>query len=318
MNPALQGGAEVEHRAPLNATQALLIANRKSGRAQLERVHACVAKMREHGFLVTEHLTDTPAEIPDQIRAHAEHCNLVVLCGGDGTANTAAPALLDTKLPFAVLPFGTANDLARTLQLPENPIEACEAILHGRRHRIDLGRVNDHYFFNVAHIGLGEKVSRELKDGDKKRWGMFSYARGVLRVIRNYRAFRATIICDGQKTRLRSIQITVGNGRFYGGGVPVTAEARIDDERLDLYSLQPQPLWQLAALAPWIRLGRHTELDEVPTLSGRRIEVRTSRRLRIDTDGEITGYTPAVFEVLPKALETIVPLDYEPPQPDKS
>ena len=302
----------------MSALRVLLIANRKSGSGELDRVHACIDKMRNHGYQVTEHLTDTPAEIPEQIRAQADQCDLVVVCGGDGTANTAAPALLDTGLPFAILPFGTANDLARTLGLPDNPAEACDVILHGRRHRIDLGKVNDHYFFNVAHIGLGEKVSRELKDGDKKRWGMLSYARGVLRVVRNYRAFRATIICDGQKSRLRSIQITVGNGRFYGGGVPIAPAARIDDEKLDLYSLRPQPLWQLAALAPWIRFGWHTHLEGVPTLTGQRIEVRTSRTLRIDTDGEITGRTPAVFEVLPKALETIVPADYETQKPENS
>ena len=295
----------------MNAQRVLLIANSKSGRSEQDQIRACVEKLRGSGYTVDEHITDSPAEIPVHIRNHKGKCDLVLICGGDGTANTAASALLETGLPFAMLPFGTANDLARTLGLPDEPVAACEAILHGRRHRIDLGKVNDHYFFNVAHIGLGEKVSRQLQDGDKKRWGIFSYVRGLVRVVRNYRPFRATIVCDGTKIRLRAIQITVGNGRFYGGGIPVTAEARIDDQRLDLYSIRPQPLWQLAALAPWIRFGRHTELEQVHAVSGRKIEIRTSRPLRIDTDGEITGRTPAVFEVLPRALETIVPENYE-------
>lgn len=289
----------------------LLIANRKSGRSEHERIRTCIEHLRGHGYVVDEHITESPAEIPDRIRSCKDQCDLVIVGGGDGTANTAAPALLETQLPFAVLPFGTANDLARTLGLPNDPIAACDALIHGRRHRIDLGKVNDHYFFNVAHIGLGEKVSRQLHDGEKKRWGALSYARSVVRVVKDYRPFRATIICDGKKQRLRAIQITVGNGRFYGGGIPVTAQARIDDQQLDLYSLKPQPLWQLAALIPWLRFGRHTELEQVPALSGQRIEIRTSRPLRIDTDGEITGRTPAVFEVIPGALETIVPADYE-------
>lgn len=294
----------------MNAKRVLFIANRKSGQSELDRIHACLDKLRAAGMAVEEQITEQPSDIPALIRHHQGDCDLVVVGGGDGTVNTAAPALLDTGLPFAVLPLGTANDLARTLGLPNDPLVACDAILNGQRHRIDLGRVNDHYFFNVAHIGLGEKVSRQLHDGEKKRWGALSYVRSLVRVIRTYRPFRATIICDGRKIRLRAIQITVGNGRFYGGGIPVTAEARIDDQQLDLYSLRPQPLWQLAALAPWVRFGRHTELEQVPALSGRRIEIRTSRPLRIDTDGEITGVTPAVFEVLPGALETVVPADY--------
>lgn len=294
----------------MNPAHVLLLANRKSGQSEQQRIHACIEKLRAHGISIDERITDEPGEIPALIRACRDRCDLVVVGGGDGTVNTAAPALLETGLPFALLPLGTANDLVRTLRLPDDPVAACDVILSGRLHSIDLGKVNEHYFFNVAHIGLGEKVSRQLQDGEKKRWGALSYLRSLVRVVRRYRPFRATIVCDGRKMRLRSIQITVGNGRFYGGGIPVTAEARIDDQQLDLYSIRPLPLWQLAALAPWIRFGRHTRLDYVPALSGRKIEIRTSRPLRIDTDGEITTATPATFEVIPQALTVVVPEQY--------
>ncbi len=294
----------------MNPKHILLIANRKSGQSEQHQIQSCIEKLRSRGITVDAHLTDQPAAIPELIRKCRDRCDLIVLGGGDGTINTAAPALLETGLPFAVLPLGTANDLARTLGIPDDPMDACDVILDGRVHAIDLGRVNGHLFFNVAHIGLGEKVSRQLHDGEKKRWGVLSYVRSLVRVIRSYRPFRAAIICDGRKIRLRAIQITVGNGRFYGGGVPVTAEARIDDQQLDLYSIRPLPLWKLVFLAPLVRFGHHTKLDYVPAYSGQRIEIRTSRPLRIDTDGEITSSTPAVFEVLPQALQAIVSRDY--------
>ncbi len=294
----------------MNTKHILLVANCKSGQSEQQQIHACTERLKSRGITVDERITDRPEQIPALIRECRDRCDLVVLGGGDGTLNTAAAALLETGLPFAVLPLGTANDLARTLHIPSDPVAACDTILNGRLHRIDLGKVNEHYFFNVAHIGLGEKVSRQLHDGEKQRWGGLSYVRSLIRVVTRYRPFRATIICDSRNIRLRTIQITVGNGRFYGGGIPVTAEARIDDQQLDLYSIQPLPLWQLAVLAPWVRFGHHTKLDRVPALSGRRIEIRTSRPLRIDTDGEITTATPATFEVLPQALAVMVPPAY--------
>ena len=69
--------------------------------------------------------------------------DLIVIGGGDGTISKAMPQLLKLKRPFAVLPLGTANDFARTIGLPPDPLQAAEVALNGREHRIDVGLVND-------------------------------------------------------------------------------------------------------------------------------------------------------------------------------
>jgi diacylglycerol kinase (ATP) len=109
--------------------------------------------------------------LSDLIRRRAGDCDLVIVGGGDGTLNGAAPGLLEVSLPLGVLPLGTANDFARTIGLPLNPIEAAKVIVEGHLQPIDLGEVNGHLFFNVASIGFSAELARELSGEAKRRWG---------------------------------------------------------------------------------------------------------------------------------------------------
>lgn len=251
-----------------------------------------------------------PEDIPEAIRERAAGCDLVILAGGDGTMNSAADALIDTDKPMAILPMGTGNDLARTLGIPLDLRAACDVILRGRLHAIDVGRVNGKLFFNVASMGLSVEVSRRLTPAYKRRWGVFAYALASWQAIRNSRPFRAEIRCDGQLIRLKSVQIAVGNGRYYGGGMTVDVEATIDDARLHLYSLKPRQLLHYFLMLPALRAGRQRGWPGVLTLSGSTIEIVTKRRKPINTDGELTTYTPARFDVLPAALPVVVPESY--------
>jgi diacylglycerol kinase (ATP) len=76
-----------------------------------------------------------------ELKAHGKKADLIVIGGGDGTISKALPQLLKLKKPVAVLPLGTANDFARTIGLPADPLQAAEVALSGRKHRIDVGRL---------------------------------------------------------------------------------------------------------------------------------------------------------------------------------
>ena len=286
--------------------RALFLVNTKArlGGAEFPRA---LDLLRQNGLDLIDLPTDDPGEIPDVIRRHGDRADLVVLGGGDGTMNRSVEAVLQSGLPLGVLPMGTANDLARTLGIPAALEEACAVIADGRTHRIDLGRVNGKHFFNVASMGLSVEIARCLTREVKRRWGVFGYCVTALERYRASRAFTADIVADGQRSRRRSIQLSVGNGRFYGGGMTVAEDAAIDDGLLDLYSLEPSSLLRLLAVLPAFRAGRHRQLQGVHSARARRIEVRTKRPMPINTDGELTTATPAVFDVLPRALSVFVP-----------
>ena len=288
------------------AKRALLLVNRlsRSGDADLSAAVGC---LRAAGMEVTPFATERPQDIPTLIRAHRCRVDLVIVGGGDGSMNAAAAAVLEIGVPMAVLPLGTANDLARTLGIPSALEEACAVAANGLRHRIDLGEVNGKHFFNVASIGLSVAVARMIDAETKRRWGAAGYALTVVKALREHRPFRVRIRCDGRFLQLRSIQIAVGNGRHYGGGLTVASDAAIDDYMLDLYSIGPAGLLRLALLAPALRTGRHGEFEGVHLLRGRHIELETSRPMPVNTDGEVTTHTPAVFRTLPGALEMMVP-----------
>ena len=123
------------------------------------------------------------------------------------------------------------------------------------------------------------------------------------------RPFRADIISDGRRVRSLTLQVAVGNGRYYGGGNVIEKDADIDDGNLSLYSLEFVKAWRMVMMLHSFRSGEHGTLDEVRTLRARRFEVRTRRPRPVNADGEIVTQTPAVFRVLPKAIDVFVPAE---------
>ena len=291
--------------------RALLIANRHS-RTGSGDLSAALELLARRGLAILERHCDSPDEIGEVIRRERDRVDLVILAGGDGTMNAAAEALIECRLPLGILPTGTANDLARTLLIPTDLVAAAEVIAGGREHRIDLGRANDKYFFNVASIGLSAEVSRHHTAERKRRLWLLAYVLSIRDAWRTARPFRVRLRCDGRALQLRALQVAVGNGRHYGGGMTISADATIDDGWLDVYCLRPSSFWRLIALFPALRFGRLRRSERALVLRGRTIELETRRPQPVNTDGEIATRTPARFTVVPRALTVLVPASYQP------
>ena len=283
---------------------ALLVVNARSRRGT-EAAEPVARALESAGLAVLCRSCAGSSALPGLIRGLAHQVDRVVL-GGDGTLNAAAPGLLDAGLPVGVIPLGTANDLARTLDIPLDPEAAARVIAAGRTRRIDLGEVNGHPFFNVASIGFGVDLTRALTRDAKRRWGVLGYAVAGLRALGRFRPFSAEIVADNVSHRSRTAHVAVGNGRHYGGGMTISEGARIDDGRLDVYSLEVESVWRLLRLLPALRSGRHHAWAEIRTLSGDAIEIHTRRPRSVNTDGEITTRTPARFRVPRGAMEIYV------------
>ncbi len=293
-------------RALPMSSRALLLVNRHARQGQ-KSLSEAINYLKTLGFSVIEESIEDPKHLSEVIVRYQQQVDLVIIGGGDGTLNAAVDALVDTQLPLGILPLGTANDLARTLGIPNSLTEACKIIAYGDLRRIDLGWVNGKHFFNVASLGLSVKITQRLTKEVKRRWGIFAYAATALQVIWEARPFSAEIVLNGKSLRVKTVQIAVGNGRYYGGGMAVVHDATIDDQRLDLYSLEIKHWWQIILLLPAMRQGRHIHWRGVRAIQGQEIEVYTRKPRPINTDGEITTYTPAHFRVIPKAVAVLVP-----------
>ena len=286
--------------------KALLLVNQHSRKGQNLLSQATV-KLQALGFELIVESTNHADEISETIRRYQNQVELVIIGGGDGTLNCAIEGLIDTKLPLGILPMGTANDLARTLEIPTDLSAACQVIASGKVRIVDLGWVNGQHFFNVASLGLSVQITQRLTKDVKQRWGILAYAFTALQTILESRPFRAEIKVNNESFHVKTIQIAIGNGRYYGGGMTVAEDATIDDRRLDLYSLETKSWWEIIALLPAMRQGNHSSWPNVRALHAQEIEINTSQRRPINTDGEITTHTPAKFRVIPQALAVIAP-----------
>jgi diacylglycerol kinase (ATP) len=291
---------------PPSPRKALMLVNpnARRGTAALEPV---IARLEQAGIGVSIERFSSPNEVSADIIRRGEEFDLAIVCGGDGTLNSAALGILATHLPMGILPMGTANDLARTLEIPDDLLRAADIIIAGKTRRVDLGEVNGRPFFNVASIGLSADLAGGLTADAKKRWGKLAYALTALKVLARAKPFRATIISARGEQQVKTLQIAVGNGRHYGGGTVIEADAAIDDGHLDLYSLEQDSVWKLALMFGHFRRGMHGAWEEVRTDKSVEFDIRTRQPMPVNTDGDIVTYTPAHFVIRPAAIEVFVP-----------
>lgn len=284
----------------------LLLRNPKSRRGR-EPIEPVLQRLEQGGIDITIETFEALPEIARDIVRLRDRADLVIVCGGDGSVSSAALAAMESGLPLGIIPMGTANDLARTLDLPMDLVGAAGIIARGQTRPVDVGTVNGHAFFNVASIGLSSELAQGLDPALKKRFGRLGYALAAMKVLTRASRFSAKLTEKGRAIDVDTYQIAIGNGRHYGGGNVVEQNAEIDDGHLDLYSLELKNVWKLALMLRSFRSGTHGAWQEVRTAKCIEFDIETKRPMPINADGEIVTSTPAHFKVHPKAISIFAP-----------
>ena len=293
------------YRRMIGKTALLLVnPNSRSGKVRLPEVRKLLAQASIQFVELPVGYTGTTSHA---IEEHGNSVQYVIVGGGDGSLNAAAKGLLNTGLPLGVLPLGTANDFARTIGLPVDLTAAIDVIAKSNTTDIDLGDANGYLFFNVASVGFSADLAMSLTEKAKKRWGKFGYGMVAARLLARSGLFTATLEHDGRTEELRTLQVSVGNGRFYGGGMTVHEDATASDGLLDFYSLEVDHWWKLLALLPSLRRGTHGEWTDVRAFSTKALTIRTSRPRAVNLDGELKTQTPVTFSIREKAISVFVP-----------
>jgi diacylglycerol kinase (ATP) len=287
----------------LDRSLLLVNANARHGEIDVDEIGA---RLRPLGSVVAPACLDA-GTLQRAILEHAETVGRVLIFGGDGTLNSALPALLSTGLPLGVLPGGTANDFARSLGIRDLDV-GIESVRAGHVQAVDVGVVNGNYFLNAAGIGLGPKINKSLDKAAKSRIGVLEYFFKALRHVRGYRGVRLELTCDGEQVALRSMQLTIANGIHYGGGMTISKDARLDDGLLDVLCIKPQGLLRLLAYGLSLRSGTLVDDEHIRTFSCRKVAVRTRHAMDVTADGELVTRTPAECHVRSRALKVFVPV----------
>jgi YegS/Rv2252/BmrU family lipid kinase len=239
-------------------------------------------------------------------RIGASKVDAIVVIGGDGTVTHAIPRALEAGVPIGIVPAGTFNELARTLQVPLDVERACDVIAAGHSRAIDVGRVNGSFFLAEASIGISSRAARWQSSEIKRRYGAFGVVATALQAIAHARPMYAEVQYDSQVMRLRTMQLTIANSHRFGG-VFAVSDAAIDDGWLDLYSVQIDRLSDAIAVVWAFVRGRREAVPGLRVLRARQFVIRQHHHHHISADGEPAGKTPATFDILAKALRIFSP-----------
>ncbi|MCE9526662.1 MAG: diacylglycerol kinase family lipid kinase [Planctomycetales bacterium] len=238
--------------------------------------------------------------------------DLVVAAGGDGTINEVLNGLATNfgQATFGILPLGTANDFARTINIPADLPAAIDILLAGQTEQIDVIRYDgaeSRYFLNVSAGGFSGQVNDALTDEMKQTWGPLAYLRSAAGVLPNLTDFRTFISCDDEpEQKVHLYNIVVANARYVAGGIPIAPEAQLNDGLADIIIVPAASMLELAVLGPQILLGSHLASELVLFRRARKISVRSEPGMWFNVDGELLSNAPAHFEVLPRAIKVVV------------
>ncbi|WP_413587001.1 diacylglycerol/lipid kinase family protein [Bdellovibrio sp. HCB274] len=264
--------------------------------------------LKDQGYNVLNSSFDPKRDkIVDIINKHHQQDPIVLVGGGDGSVNEALPALVEHKLPLLLIPLGTANNLARSMEIPMDYKKALELINKKNITPIDVGVANDIHFVNVIGLGLSTQVNRLVRSKWKRWLGVFAFVFMALKVVWRMNPIRVNIECDGKRHSAYSWQISVCNGRNYGNGLIIHEDATLFDNTLHALSTEVQKWWHGFALIPSLLTGKFREDHPVTILSGQSMSISTTRPMKVDVDGDIKTKTPIKLEVLPKALHIFAP-----------
>jgi len=273
-----------------------LLANPDSGSGD---AHEVADRLREHGLEVREFALD------DADDAVASKPDGLVVAGGDGSLACVAAPAARANLPLAVIPTGTANDFARELGIPREVGEACKlAAAVGRTRTLDVGRMDDRPFLNVASMGLPPAAARHAH-GLKGLLGPFAYAVGALRAGLQSEAVECTVRCDGAEIHTgKAWQVTVACSGAFGGGSSI--ETDLTDRKLDIVVIKAGSRARLALHAYGLRRGGIGEQSGVTKVSCSHAEVELAKTRPWNVDGELVDSGTTSFQVDPDAVEVVV------------
>ena len=245
-----------------------------------------------------------------EVTAAARGADAIVVAGGDGTFNRTLNAFdyRFSSIRWGLIPAGTGNDLARTLGLPEDPMDALEVALGDRTRKIDVGIArgtgSEHLFINGCMGGYPVAVDEAANEEMKERFGPFAFWIAGARAATNLERSRVTV--NGNELE-DCVAVGVGNGKTCGGGIEVWPDADPSDGILEACALAvPNPA-SAAKLIPRLLRGTHEGIDEVATDRGTSIDIDSDPPVELNVDGDLVGLkTPVRFEIAGK-LEIAAP-----------
>ncbi|UOQ84444.1 diacylglycerol kinase [Gracilibacillus salinarum] len=295
--------------------RARIIYNPTSGREAFKKeLPEVLRRFEEAGYETSAHSTTCEGDAISAARKAVERqFDLIVAAGGDGTINEVIQGMAEqeNRPKLAIIPVGTTNDFARALSIPREILKAVDVILENRTRKLDIGKVNDHYFMNIAGAGKLTELTYDVPSKLKTMLGQLAYyLKGIELLLPALKPTKVQIEYDGKWFDDEIMLFLVSNSNSVGGFEKLAPDAKMDDGYFDLVILRKTNLAEFVRIASLATRGAHLDDKHVFYTKANRIKVHTEEKMQLNIDGEYGGLLPGEFENLYQHIEFLVSKDF--------
>ena len=249
---------------------------------------------------------------------------VIVAVGGDGTLHEVVNGILQAGLSCAkevslgIISMGSGDDFIKTLSLPKDPLQALKVIQQRKSKKIDVVQVDfmghkhkkeSRYFINLADFGLGGRVMQKVNASKKVFGSQLTYLFHALSTLVTFSPF--SVVIEGQDQNFHFHKMILGlvaNGKYFGSGMCVAPEAKLEDGLMDVIMVEKMGIMEFIRIIPQVYRGEKIQNSNIFRFKAKKFYVQptSSKPVFIELDGEQPGSLPASFEVLPQAIHVFV------------
>jgi YegS/Rv2252/BmrU family lipid kinase len=296
--------------------EVILVASPHAGRGEF-LARARTAMTGAGLEIVAELSVDDIAQLPSLLSRNGSNPPIVVAAGGDGTVGSVANAVISTPAVMAILPLGTSNDFARSLNIPLRVENAVRLIFNGRVSKVDAGRLKregqaPRHFVHAAAAGLNVQFARFATRADlRQRLGKMTYAIAAARALKERPVFKVQVEYEGHAEPLELVHLAVINAPVFGGFLDLKVPgAAPDDGALHVIMVEHLPMRRLLRSALYPAFGLHRKIRGFRTMQVSRLTVQPTDPIDVTLDGEMAGPVAGTFDVVRGGLRVITPASF--------
>ncbi|MCK0537908.1 diacylglycerol/lipid kinase family protein [Alcanivorax quisquiliarum] len=278
----------------------LVVYNPAAGGGREALLKRLVQALERRGADVEVYRTKAPGDATRHLQARAHQGDVVVAVGGDGTTNEVLNGL-DDGVPLGIFGTGTANVLARELNLPRHPEQAAEVMVNGASLTVWPGDLAGRRFMMWTGVGYDAWVVQGTDLGVKRRFGKLAYVLAMIRQLARYGTTDYRLRIDGRDYQARSA--IIANGRHYGGRFVLTRQADLTQPTLQVLLFNAPGRLALLKCLMALPFGAMERVDGIVSLPAREIEIEASEQDEpLQADGDPAGILPARVTVAERAV----------------
>lgn len=234
--------------------------------------------------------------------------NCIVACGGDGTINEVASCLVNSKIKLGIIPVGSGNGLASNLNIPKDIEKATEIIRNGIAQTIDVGQVNEHYFFSNMGIGIDAHIIKKYETYKKRT--LIAYIKASLSSSFQFKPIHSILSYNNQILNTKSFLLFISNSNEMGYGMSLTPKASLQDGWLDLVIVSKLNFINKLMLGMYVLAHKIEKFKKAQHILIQKmsIEIPNKKVIDIQIDGEYYNFKTNKIDVsiIKNGLEIII------------